>query len=431
MFAGDTEVKAGFATIDITPPIGTKKIGWLADITGEVVLDPLSARIAVFENGADRLAFVQLDTLCVRWTTTDRIRRLIKEAYAFPGANVMVFATHNHAGPAVANCAPVVRDEAYVERLERDCVAAFGEALSRLEDVQIGYGRAFNFDIPHNRRTMLRDGTVRSQTPASMIECPHLCLEGPIDPEVAVLAARNAAGAITGVLINFACHPTHYGGTNEFSGGFPAHVCARMAEHGCGVPLYLNGAYGNVIHSDFQRCRDLSLGQCAESVSATVTEALDSMTFASADVLVSRSTTIHLPRRAVTDDEYHGRVRGAQRFRDDDLYERAIDRHIAKGKQEPIQPAEVQMQRVGDVCYIGIPAEYFVEYQLRLKAASHPLNALTVGGANGMVGYVPTREAFERGGYETTFGPPSKLAPEAGDLLYEAAAGLVGETTGT
>ena len=42
-----------------------------------------------------------------------------------------------------------------------------------------------------------------------------------------------------------------------------------------------------------------------------------------------------------------------------------------------------------------------------------------------MVGYAPTREAFERGGYETTFGPTSHLAPEAGDLLADTAIQLV------
>ena len=48
-----------------------------------------------------------------------------------------------------------------------------------------------------------------------------------------------------------------------------------------------------------------------------------------------------------------------------------------------------------------------------------------VGYANGMVGYVPHKEAFARGGYETTFGYRSKLAPEAGDLLADAAITLV------
>jgi hypothetical protein len=38
---------------------------------------------------------------------------------------------------------------------------------------------------------------------------------------------------------------------------------------------------------------------------------------------------------------------------------------------------------------------------------------------------VPTRQAFERGGYETTFAGSSKLAPEAGDMLADAAIKLV------
>ncbi|MBN2311991.1 MAG: neutral/alkaline non-lysosomal ceramidase N-terminal domain-containing protein [Candidatus Hydrogenedentes bacterium] len=420
-------MRAGFATVDITPPAGTRKIGWLADLTGEVILDPLWARIAVFDNGATRLAFVQLDTLCVRWTHANDIRRRIEEAHGFPGRNIMVSATHNHAGPAVADCCPVECDDDYVERVTRDCVAAFGDALAAMQEVSIGCARAYNFDVPHNRRTVMRDGTVRSQTMSNLAEHPHLCLEGPIDPEVAVLAARNADGAIAGMLINFACHPTHHGGTNEFSGGFPARVCAEMAEAGHGIALYLNGAYGNVIHVDFERCISLTLDESADSVAASVAEALESMTFGPSDTLESQSTTLHLPRRTITDDEYHGRVRGAQRFRDDALYEGAIDGHIAKAAAEPLQPAEVQVQRIGDTCFVGVPGEYFVEYQLHLKAAAHPMNALIVGGANGMLGYIPTRDAFQRGGYETTLGPPSRMAPEAGELLFDAALTMVRE----
>jgi hypothetical protein len=48
-----------------------------------------------------------------------------------------------------------------------------------------------------------------------------------------------------------------------------------------------------------------------------------------------------------------------------------------------------------------------------------------VGHANGMVGYVPHKEAFPRGGYETTFGVGSRLAPEAGDILADCAIDLV------
>ena len=44
-----------------------------------------------------------------------------------------------------------------------------------------------------------------------------------------------------------------------------------------------------------------------------------------------------------------------------------------------------------------------------------------------MVGYVPHREAFLRGGYEATFSIGSRLAPEAGDILADCAIRLIGE----
>jgi hypothetical protein len=50
---------------------------------------------------------------------------------------------------------------------------------------------------------------------------------------------------------------------------------------------------------------------------------------------------------------------------------------------------------------------------------------LVVECANGQLGYIPTKQAFERGGYETTFSPWSRVAPEAGDLLVEAAGELI------
>lgn len=44
-----------------------------------------------------------------------------------------------------------------------------------------------------------------------------------------------------------------------------------------------------------------------------------------------------------------------------------------------------------------------------------------------MIGYVPTQEAFERGGYETTLGPPGKVAPGAGETIAECAIRLIRE----
>jgi hypothetical protein len=66
-----------------------------------------------------------------------------------------------------------------------------------------------------------------------------------------------------------------------------------------------------------------------------------------------------------------------------------------------------------------------VEFGLRIKEETWPLRTFVVGYANGMLGYLPTLEGFKRGGYEATYGPPSCMAPEAGDRLAAAAVDLV------
>ena len=68
-------LRAGFAEVDITPPVGTLKIGWKKEIVSDRVLDPLFARAAVVESVEGSMAFIQLDTLSIRWTQVSDIRQ--------------------------------------------------------------------------------------------------------------------------------------------------------------------------------------------------------------------------------------------------------------------------------------------------------------------------------------------------------------------
>jgi hypothetical protein len=102
-----------------------------------------------------------------------------------------------------------------------------------------------------------------------------------------------------------------------------------------------------------------------------------------------------------------------------------IPQLLGKIRERRVRKAEVQVLRLDEYACVGLPCELFVELGLQLKERAHPGHALVFGLANGMVGYVPTREAFERGGYETTFLDSSCLAPEAGERLVEAGLGLI------
>lgn len=416
-------MQAGFAEADITPPVGTRKIGWLKEIVGTEVLDPLFARAAAFADGPERAGFLQLDLLSIRWSQVRAIRERIRAETGFPGERIMVAATHNHAGPAVANVGDVPRDEAYLATLVERSAAAFAAALDRLEDVELGFGSGLEPDLSFNRRMIMRDGTVKTQRSLSP---EALGPEGPADPEVGLLAVRGLDRTLKGCLVNFACHPVHHGGDERFSAGFPGVLAERMRQRGCPVTLFLNGASGNLIANDpLHPGVSHTMETLGNRLADRVTLLLADLPWRKTARLSAASRTLALPFRDPTEAEVRGAVRGAQRFIDPAIYDRDMPALLERIRTRKTNPAEVQVLAMDEYAWVGIPAEYFVEHGLRIKEEAYPAHAWVVGHANGMLGYVPTRQAFRRGGYETTFAGSSRMAPETGDLLADAAIELI------
>jgi neutral ceramidase len=416
-------LKAGFSEIDISPATGTRKIGWNNKNFGTSVLDPLYAKAAVFECGDGRAAFIGLDLLFVHRDQVAEIRKRIQEKYGFPGEAVMIGATHNHAGPAIeTDLYP--KDEGYVQLMIEKSVAVFGQAWESRREAEIGHGSVNEWSVGYNRRVIYRDGTTRCH--GSFKDPNALTFEGPVDPEVAVLAARAKDGTLLGAVVNFACHPCHHGGDQVFSAGYPGQLANAMREKKCPVTLFLQGAGGNIHHGDPSGAnKEKSMEEAGQALAVDVEKALAAMKFRATAKISSRTRTLDLPYRRVSDDEVKGKVKGAQRFGEPGFYDRTADLVLEEIKREGTAKAEVQAILLDDLVHVAIPAEYFVQHGLWIKEQGHPRRVRVVGYANGMLGYVPHKEAFPRGGYETTFGYRSKLAPEAGDLLADAAIQLI------
>ncbi|MCC7492601.1 MAG: hypothetical protein IT204_09655 [Fimbriimonadaceae bacterium] len=416
-------IRAGLAAVDITPPLGSLIIGWLVEKRATQIADPLHARVLVIEAEGGPLAFVQLDHLSVRWTTAETIRQRVQAAYGFPAARVLVGATHTHAGPAVAKTGLVPRDDEYVAWFLDRLLPTFGAALADLRPAEIGFGSGFECTVARNRRVLQRDGTVRTH---GRFDHPNaLAVEGPIDPEVAVLAVREPAGALRGVLVNYACHPTHHGSDGVVSAGWPGQLAAALQAAGCPHCLFFNGAAGNLHFSNPDpRTPALAMPAIGAQLAGVVQEVLAGLEWQTSLPTAAARARVELPYREPTPAEIAGTVRGAQRFVDPRAYDDGMPELLARIRDRGTQPAEVQLLRLGPVDFLSIPAEYFVELGLAIKQQCHPRRAVVLGYANGMVGYVAPREAYARGGYECTFISSSRVGPGAGELLAAAAVEL-------
>jgi hypothetical protein len=171
--------------------------------------------------------------------------------------------------------------------------------------------------------------------------------------------------------------------------------------------------------------RDKSMEDVGRLVAASAQRALKDIRYSGQATLSARAKTISLPFRRYTEEEIKGTIRGAQRFVDPTAYDRGMPELIEKIKRKKQQQAEVVVLSINDHDFVTIPAEPFVELGLQIKERSYPRKAVVIGYANGMTGYLPHAQAFERGGYETTFCGWSNLAPEAADLFVNCALELI------
>ncbi|MBL8222619.1 MAG: hypothetical protein JNL62_25495, partial [Bryobacterales bacterium] len=94
------------------------------------------------------------------------------------------------------------------------------------------------------------------------------------------------------------------------------------------------------------------------------------------------------------------------------------------------QPLEAEVQVIalgGEVAWVGVPGELFVELGLAIKRASPFASTIVVELANGSMNYFPNRKAFAEGNYEPV---STRFAPGAGESLVDAATALVVELHG-
>ena len=76
--------------------------------------------------------------------------------------------------------------------------------------------------------------------------------------------------------------------------------------------------------------------------------------------------------------------------------------------------------RLGDAVFCSAPGELFVEWGLEMKKWSpHPYTFIAEL-ANDSVGYIPTWEAFLRGGYEATPIVSVRLTQALGQMVTDA-----------
>jgi len=109
-------------------------------------------------------------------------------------------------------------------------------------------------------------------------------------------------------------------------------------------------------------------------------------------------------------------------------YKYSLEKLKAMHKASPHEEAELQVFKIGSTILGAVPAEYFCQHSLRIKEKSPEPKTFIVSLANGWLGYIPHKAAFDRiGGHESTWAVWSKMEPDAGDIMADNILELIKE----
>lgn len=453
-------VRAAMGSVDITCEPGVPLGGNArADKAARGVHDPLFATVLLVDGGHGQgtraegaWALIGLDLLATTAELTEALAQAVCAATdgAIAPARVVVCASHTHSGPDVlcgmgfdlADYAPVDvwRDEAVLRVAE---LAA--ELWAGRSAVTVTTGQVHEGSVAFNRRLAHRDGHVVmnwEDVPAEEIIGPL----GEIDPRLTTLVFEGADGAPIGAVLHYTLHPAILAGHDWLvSADWVATARRRLSVRLGGAPvLFLNGALGDINHLDYrQPGRAIGFDESERVGSAVGAAACASVASGAAGVSgvaphsgVLRSRLAHLDTRL------------PQRVVDPAMLAEA-EALLAANAGRPVDaldgiPPEARAQwvvsrgrwltewldvrvrffQLGQVSFVGVPFEVFVEFGLALsrRFPEHEVRVVSLTGD--YLGYLPTAVAFTQGGYEPSFGT-STVCAGAGERLFATIEGAL------
>jgi hypothetical protein len=264
-------------------------------------------------------------------------------------------------------------------------------------------------------------------------------MEGPIDPEVGVVAFRGEDGNFVSYLLNYACHPVNVFPALAVSADWPGAWADELRQNGFSVPLVLNGCCGDVnpwpaYDPEFRRDH-LRMGRILAQMTRSV---LQTMTFERDVLLDFAIRRIRIPLRKVDAEQLKSASdllakHPVPLWEDTDrsrvktewmMAAGVMSVHLAQQRDEFLD-YEIQVLRIGNTAFVGLPGEPFAEGGLRIKMASPAALTYVVHCTTQYAGYLPTKQAVPRGGHEGRTSSWVRLIPEALDMVVDAAGGLL------
>jgi len=439
-----TKLRAGAATSNITPPIGTLRVGGFVPMPSTHVHDELHARCLVLDDGRKKIAIVICDLLGFHRSVSDEARRIIQETTGIPPENVLISATHTHSAGTALGTARYVNEQKlddYQLFVARRIADGVRRAQNLLRPAEIAFR---SVDLPEpllNRRWFWKEGKGQPnpfgkiekvyKTGAPGPEFSHPA--GPTDTALSIVALREPAGRLIAAYCAYSMHYAGMGMPNAISADYFGFFCEELkrlqGEREDGPPfvaMLANATSGDVgpdqrrynhldkTHGPYGRSQAAG-GEVARAAQAALQGIDDWKDHADLDaryreldiswrtiepelITWAKEVEAKAPRLATGPIPSGAKWATTPDWATRLSYAGRVQALAAKTDKVKFP---VQVLRLGDICIGTSPCETYSEIGLEFKKRSPFAKSFMVELSHSMLGYLPPPHQFANGEYST------------------------------
>lgn len=398
---------------DVTPPMGHSCCGgWIKPI--EAVDDPLEAIGFVLLGAGAPIVICAVDWTGILNQAHLAWRTALAEAAGTTPDRVAVHCVHQHNAPmacldaealvAAQGDLPHIVDVPYFHQCLDRGRKAVGEAIPKAQQVtHVGHGQGRVLEVASNRRVYTDESGRILGMRGSACTDPKLrdLPEGLIDPFLKTVAFFSGEQKIVSCHY-YATHPMSYYGDGRATSDFAGLARKqRQQEEPATTHVYFTGCAGNISAGKYNDGTKAMRPILTQRIYDGIVASEQNLTREPVETAEWRTKEI-LPsvRKTLNADQLTAAIHNKQNAvvaRNRPAYELAWLRRV-----ENRIPLLLSSLRINDISLLHLPAECFIEYQLKAQELNPGRFVATAAYGDGGPWYIPTKDAYPNGGYEVS-----------------------------
>lgn len=439
----------GWAVRSITPEQPVMLQGQMHVRISQAVENPLYVAALALERDGEAAILTTCDLAFIPEALLAAARERLAALLPGVDASVLIISsTHTHTGPVftrafyqVPDGAVIMPPEAVFDFLaERIADAAAAAWQARAPGaIARGFGHAV---VGHNRRACYLDGTARMYGSTDIPAFSHI--EGYEDHSLNLLFTHDAAGALTGIVVNVACPSQETENDYTLSADFWHEVrealwarfgrdvvvlpqCAPAGDQSPHLLVHKKEEAYMLARRGLTMCQEIArrIAAAVEDVYAVVKD--DAVADAP---LRHHVESLTLPGRTITEADYQYALAELQTVLDQDpkvsWAQHRLRNMIAQyeaGGQKPPFTMELHVVRLGDVAFATCPFELYLDYALRIQARSRAEQTFLAQITNGWGYYLPSEKAVAK--HYGGLAADNFVGPDGGQQMVERTLAII------